>query len=554
MMTAIVVGTLGLAGPPEGPLEGGPNDPYLKPTSIRLATPRVTPSAGEVANVQVNTLRGMNVLGDAGNEPSIAVDPTASLWMAVGWRQFDTIESNFRQAGYSWTVDGGRTWSGINVIEAGVARSDPVVRASCDGRFHYLSLRYIGLFETDLFISEDGARTWPVKHFADGGDHAWLAIDRTRGIGSGNLYQRTHFPNEFNRSLDGGAAWLDVSGHAGGSVATIEAGPEGNVYDAGAGNGTMVVSRSLDTQDPRIEDPTFSITEVEDDPKGRFYFDIGFPPNPIGLNGQAEVSVDHSGGPFHGSVYALATWQPEIGQSFFHIGVVRSDDEGVSWVGPMLASDPAPAGVHRWFGTLSVAPNGRLDVVFNDNREAPDLEPNLTRTYYTFSTDGGETWSEDVPIGPQWDSHVGWPNNNKIGDYYDMESDLLGANLIYATTYNGEQDVYFARIGPYDCNANGVDDEIDIAKGDSGDCNRNDIPDECEIAAGTLEDADGDGLADECTCPADVNGDGALNVLDFVAFQLLWQDRDASADCDRSGQLDVIDFVCFQSLFVAGCD
>jgi hypothetical protein len=54
-------------------------------------------------------------------------------------------------------------------------------------------------------------------------------------------------------------------------------------------------------------------------------------------------------------------------------------------------------------------------------------------------------------------------------------------------------------------------------------------------------------------CPGDVNGDGALNVLDFVAFQQLWQGQDAAADFDGNGAFNVLDFVCFQQIFLAGC-
>jgi len=54
-------------------------------------------------------------------------------------------------------------------------------------------------------------------------------------------------------------------------------------------------------------------------------------------------------------------------------------------------------------------------------------------------------------------------------------------------------------------------------------------------------------------CGADVNGDGVLNVLDFVAFQLAWQAQEPIADCDGNGAFDVLDFVCFQLLFVEGC-
>ena len=55
------------------------------------------------------------------------------------------------------------------------------------------------------------------------------------------------------------------------------------------------------------------------------------------------------------------------------------------------------------------------------------------------------------------------------------------------------------------------------------------------------------------TCAADVNGDGVLNVLDFVAFQGLWQAADPGADCDQNGQFNILDFVCYQQLFQAGC-
>jgi hypothetical protein len=55
------------------------------------------------------------------------------------------------------------------------------------------------------------------------------------------------------------------------------------------------------------------------------------------------------------------------------------------------------------------------------------------------------------------------------------------------------------------------------------------------------------------SCPADCNGDLALNILDFVCFQGLFQAGDPSADCNGDGVLNVLDFVCFQGLFRAGC-
>lgn len=54
-------------------------------------------------------------------------------------------------------------------------------------------------------------------------------------------------------------------------------------------------------------------------------------------------------------------------------------------------------------------------------------------------------------------------------------------------------------------------------------------------------------------CIADVNGDGNLDILDFVAFQALFIAQDPAADCDDNGILNVLDFVCFQQVFVEGC-
>jgi hypothetical protein len=54
-------------------------------------------------------------------------------------------------------------------------------------------------------------------------------------------------------------------------------------------------------------------------------------------------------------------------------------------------------------------------------------------------------------------------------------------------------------------------------------------------------------------CPGDFNGDGAKNILDFVAFQTAFVGNDDSADCDGNGTLNILDFVCFQSVFAEPC-
>ena len=67
-------------------------------------SPAYSYSMSNIFTTQVNVdANGQNILGDAANEPSIAVDPTNHNIITIGWRQFNTVSSNFRQAGYGYT-------------------------------------------------------------------------------------------------------------------------------------------------------------------------------------------------------------------------------------------------------------------------------------------------------------------------------------------------------------------------------------------------------------------------------------------------------------------
>ena len=141
--------------------------------------------AGFPTIFQVNVdADGENIVGDAANEPSIAVDATNPNIIVIGWRQFDTINSNFRQAGYAYSHDAGRSWTFPGVHQPGVFRSDPVLEADNDGNIIYYSLR--GDFFCHVFISSDGGVSWIGPIDACGGDKAWITIDKTESVGRGN--------------------------------------------------------------------------------------------------------------------------------------------------------------------------------------------------------------------------------------------------------------------------------------------------------------------------------------------------------------------------------
>jgi hypothetical protein len=185
------------------------DDPFIPVApSERVTQPAKTWTRDGFTSVQVNVDGvGANIVGDAANEPSLAVDPNDPQKIVIGWRQFDTIASNFRQAGWAYSSDGGQIWTFPGVIEPGVFRSDPVLGFDNAGTFYYDSLTSDTDFHCHVFTSIDSGATWGTGVPAWGGDKQWMTVDRTGGPGEGHLYQHwtpISYPESFNRSLEGG--------------------------------------------------------------------------------------------------------------------------------------------------------------------------------------------------------------------------------------------------------------------------------------------------------------------------------------------------------------
>ncbi|MEK6644096.1 MAG: sialidase family protein [Planctomycetota bacterium] len=469
------------------------DQPYL-PGAGQLRSGLRGVSLSPAGSVQVNVdANGLNIVGDAANEPSIAIDPTNPNRMAVGWRQFDNIASNFRQAGNAYSTDGGATWTFPGVLTPGVFRSDPVLVADNVGRFFYNSLQTT--FCIDVFQSANAGMTWPTSVAAFGGDKAWMDVDRTAGIGSGFLHMAwqnaarcANVPSGrlFTRSIDHGATWLTPIAITNSPRFGVTAvGPDGAVYVTGTTSSlsTFVVAKSTNAQNGGVT-PTwaFSVT-------GSFLGGsqtVGGGPNPAGLLGQVWIAAN----PLNAAhVFLLGSVDP-AGSDPLDVRFARSIDGGQTWSASVKVNDDAGTTAYQWFGTMAVAPNGRIDVVWNDTRDDPTNV--MSKTRYSYSTDEGVTWVPSYAFTPAWNSLVGFPSQNKIGDYYDMESDNAAAHLIYSATFNGEQDVYYTTLTPNDCNRNGISDTLDIANLTSSDCNSNGLPDECE------NDCNEDGIADVC--------------------------------------------------------
>jgi hypothetical protein len=436
------------------------DNPPAPPRKIKTS-PRMVSTLGPFVSYQVNVdASGNNIIGDAANECTISVDPTNLSRMAVGWRQFDDVTSNFRQAGYGYTTDGGSTWTFPGVLQPGFFRSDPVTSSDETGTFFYLSLRSSWPVQTffcdDMWRSTNGGATWDLisgKQGAIGGDKQWFTIDKTGGPGHGFQYQAFDQSNcaggLFNRSTDAGVTWetpLDIPNEP--IFGTLDVDSNGNLYVGGEGFTTFYCARSSNAQIGG-QTPTFDqVTPVN---MGGDLGGGGI--NPAGLTGQLFLAVDRSGTATNNNIYMLASVVPP-GRTTTDVMFVRSTDGGLTFSAPLKVNDdPVNPSKWHWFGTFSVAPNGRLDAVWYDTRDAANNTDSTL--FYSFSTDAGVTWSTNVAVSDAFNPFEGYPNQSKIGDYITIVSDETGGNVAYAATFNfnpnngqHEEDVYYVRVSP----------------------------------------------------------------------------------------------------------
>jgi hypothetical protein len=169
--------------------------------------------------------------------------------------------------------------------------------------------------------------------------------------------------------------------------------------------------------------------------------------NPVGILGQIFLAADRSGASTNNNVYMLASVTPFGFGTGSDVMFARSTNEGLSFDPPVrINGDPVNHNKWHWFGTMSVAPHGRIDVVWLDTRNAANNTD--SQLFYSYSLDGGSSWSSNVAVSDPFNPLIGYPNQKKIGDYITIVSDIAGGNVAYTATFNGEQDVYYVRVAP----------------------------------------------------------------------------------------------------------
>jgi hypothetical protein len=232
---------------------------------------------------------------------------------------------------------------------------------------------------------------------------------------------------------------------------TLDVDSNGNLFIGGADSfsSPFWCVRSSNAQNPAVT-PTFD-QSTQVDLGGSLLF--GGAINPGGLSGQCFLAVDRSGGPTNNNIYMMASVEPFSGGGT-NVMFARSTDGGQTFSAPQrINDDPVNPNKWHWFGTLAVAPNGRIDSVWFDTRNATNNTD--SQLFYSYSTDGGVTWAPNVPVSGAFTPFEGYPVQNKIGDYITIVSDNTGGDVAFPATYNfnpgtgqHEQDIYFVRVAP----------------------------------------------------------------------------------------------------------
>jgi hypothetical protein len=154
----------------------------------------------------------------------------------------------------------------------------------------------------------------------------------------------------------------------------------------------------------------------------------------------------------NGTFVAAYGASPETSPTIALVDIVvqRSTDGGVTWTSP-LALDDDPPEMHAtgFYPQMNVAPNGRVDVVWTDDRDVSDYHFNER---YTYSTDGGLTWAKNVlvsdkPInfnyGVSYNSDIRQPNGIASANSYAI---IGWADTRNANDVSQAQDNYSAAV------------------------------------------------------------------------------------------------------------
>lgn len=396
-------------------------------------------------------------------ESAIAIDPAQTQRVVAG------SMGPLQQVRMHFSVNGGSSWTQVE-LPLGNTCCHPAVAWSSDGRYAYAAaLAHCATFRCELLFyrSGDGGASWsdlelstpgnPRRTVSFSADREALHVDTsTSSPYRERIYLPYHSSNvmQLARSTNFGSAWSAVSL----SPAADELGLGGDVTTDRAGTvfyaWPAYNSRTVRLRKSSDGGASFGASSVVTTTEAAFSFAIpAHPARKVRI--AVSAAADLTTGPHSDAVYlafsdTTGPVQEDPAANHARIRVAASHDGGASWILTTPHSTDDAATVDRFNPALAVSPDGTVHLVFYDTRHAVDR--NGVDLYYSFSTDGGQSWSQARRI-----TTVTSPFINDLfglGDYNGL--DAVGVDLLTSFTDNRSEsgasgdsvDVYAARIAP----------------------------------------------------------------------------------------------------------
>jgi hypothetical protein len=366
-----------------------------------LVTARPTPAGATVLFPAISVGANVNLSQAVGNqfEGSVAVDPSNPNRIFVLGRD----ETGFLVG--ARTTDGGTTWTharmGTSVASADhlpPAWGNTSVTFDSYGNLFVVYLSTSVHTYTDFGMSTDGGATFTnTQALAQLTDQPVVAA----GHGSVWVTYNQGGVNLAQGASDTGPGVIGTFGVAeampganGGAFGDLTVGPQGQVVAAfgnRAGAGPVTLSVDPDGLGPLGFQGAVTVTTTN---VGGFDY-IPAAPN-WGVDAEAHLAWDQSGGPHNGRLYLAYLDAPAIDLASTMLYVMHSDDGGATWSTPVLVNDDGTKASHFMPGFAVDQSTGTVGATWYDTRGDPTRVN--ARYYGSVSADGGDTWSPNFPI------------------------------------------------------------------------------------------------------------------------------------------------------------
>ncbi len=377
------------------------------------------------------------------NETTMSASKANPLEIVGGWN--DYRNSPQINSGFCLSLDGGATWSDF-IIRPPVAHQttvegDPMT--AFDDRTGTIwagAMSFGGNGGIYVARKDPGATSFNpsvMARISSGVDKGWLSA----GVDPANA-NLTRLYCAYNegiiRSTDMGATWTSPLNLGSGLGFLPRVGPSGEVYVVYWDTAFGVFLRRSFNGGVSFGPPITVATRMD-----TWGLDGSRFPGNYRVAALAGFAVD----PHTGALYVVYPDTTSVASNGSNVDVyfTKSVDQGATWSVPkVINGDTNPPG-DQFFPWIEVDASGRISMVTNDTRNTlqnDNAPQGLIDNYYTYSDDGGASWTEVRLTSAPWSTANDGFGGTFIGDYLGLGVGGHRTMPLYMSTQNGNADIF----------------------------------------------------------------------------------------------------------------